>query len=380
MMTPLRRTTDLPPLHVQVTQIIKEKIHSGVWRTGDVIPTEKELCTEFDVARGTVRQALHNLEAEGYLRREQGRGTFVSYGEARPEPAQANGSGRRKHLAFIVPYVRDSSVSSMFMGFQQVAESAGYSTSFSHVNNDAQVQAQTLERLHQEGVAGIALYPVDSEAVEPLDRFARSGAALVLVDRYLKRLSTDYVMTDHFSGAIRGVRYLLDQGHERVGFVTWLSPAVSMEHRHLGYQQALRERGITPDEALVCHVEGYPTIDLTPLREYLTRPTRPTAVFAANDQIAIALYRAAASVGLNVPRDLAVVGFDNLDISEQLDPPLTTIAQQFQEIGRKAAEVLLMRIGGDRRQAIQMTLSPDLIVRGSCLPQARREKVYSEDE
>ena len=138
-----------------------------------------------------------------------------------------------------------------------------------------------------------------------------------------------------------------------------------MEHRHVGYTQGLRERGIPYEPGLVCHVEGYPTVDLTPLRAYLSSPNRPTAVLAANDQIAIALYRAAASVGLSVPGDLSIVGFDNLDISEHLDPPLTTIAQPFLKIGQKAAEVLIHRIEGDAQYLRQITIAPDLIVRES---------------
>ncbi len=277
MSTRLQRAGDVPPLHIQVAEILKDRIHERVWHSGDLIPTEKELCAEFNVARGTVRQALQNLEADGYLRREQGRGTFVIFGQLSEQRTE-----HRSHLGFVVPYVRDSSVSTIFMGFQQVVNGAGYSTSFSHVNNNSRQQAETLERLALEGVSGIALYPVDSEVVAPLDRLVRGDVPLVLIDRYFKGLSTDFVMSDHFGGAIRGVRYLLDQGHRRIGFVTWLSPAISMEHRHVGYQQALRERGIEPDRSLVCHVEGYPTVDLTPLREYLLHPQRygnPSSVF-----------------------------------------------------------------------------------------------------
>jgi GntR family transcriptional regulator, arabinose operon transcriptional repressor len=365
-MSMLQRQSDAPPLHVQLANIFKDRIIQGVWGQGETIPTEKELCAEFDVARGTVRQALQALEADGFLRREQGRGTFVIFGNLPPQTPKA----ARNRVAFIVPYVRDSSVLTILMGFQQAAERENYSVAFHHVNNDVEQQAEVIDRLYQEGVAGIALYPVDSEVIKPLDRFVQAGFPLVLIDRYLKHLSTDFVMTDHFSGALRAVRYLLDQGHRNIGFVTWLSPAVSMEHRFLGYQQALREYGIEPNPALVCHVEGYPTIDLTSLRTYLSKAVTPSAVFAANDQIAIALYRAAASVGVIVPADLAIVGFDNLDIAEQLSPPLTTVAQQFLEIGQKAAEVLFRRIQGDDSPFYQVTISSELIVRDSCLPYA----------
>ncbi|MCC6803994.1 MAG: substrate-binding domain-containing protein, partial [Anaerolineae bacterium] len=195
-----------------------------------------------------------------------------------------------------------------------------------------------------------------------------SGYPLVLIDRYLKGISTDYVTSDHFGGALRSVHYLLDQGHSRIGFVTWLSPATSMEHRKLGYLQALRERGIEPDSRLICTVEGYPTVDLTPLKAYLSAPNRPTAIFAANDQIAVALYRAASALGMNIPDDLSIIGFDNLDISAHVDPPLTTVAQPFLKIGQTAAEVLIRRIEGDHQYLRQITIAPDLVVRASCAP------------
>lgn len=367
MPTILQRDENAQPLHTQVAAILKERIVTGTWRDGENIPTEKALSVEFDVARGTVRQALQKLEAEGYLRREQGRGTFVQL--SKPSNGHKMVSTARR-LAFVVPYVRDSSVSTMLIGFQQVAEQAGYTVIFNHVNNDLTQQEQVIHRLVHDGVAGIALYPVDSDHVAPIDQIAPTGFPIVLIDRYLKGLSTDYVTSDHFGGALRAVHFLTDQGHTRVGFVTWLSPATSMEHRHVGYLQALRERGIQPDNNLVCYVEGYPTVDLTPLRAYLSSPNRPSAVLAANDQIAIALYRAAAAIGLSVPEDLSIIGFDNLDISEHLDPPLTTIAQPFLKIGQTAAEMLIQRIEGDSQYLRQVTIPPDLIVRASTnLPQ-----------
>ena len=139
-----------------------------------------------------------------------------------------------------------------------------------------------------------------------------------------------------------------------------------MEHRYLAYEQALLERGLPLDETLVRRVEGYPLIDLSPICDYLSSPDRPTAVFAANDQIAIALYRAAAIVGLSIPKDLSILGFDNLDVSDHLDPPLTTLAQPFGAIGQAAAKILIRRVRGDGGALEQITLPPELIIRSSC--------------
>jgi GntR family transcriptional regulator, arabinose operon transcriptional repressor len=355
----LDRRPNASPLHTQLTDILRERILQGVWRNGESLPPEKTLCTEFDVARGTIRQALQNLEVEGFLRREQGRGTFVRFDR------QNVGSNHIKHVGFMVPYVRDSSVSTILIGFQEVAEQAGYSVIFHHVNNDLNQQTQALRKLVRDGVKGIALYPVDSDHDAPISDVLQSGLPVVLIDRYLKHFSTDFVMTDHFGGAMRGTTHLIDQGHTRIGFVTWLSPAISMEHRYLGYMQAVRERGIEPDPKWVCYVEGYPTVDISPLKKYLSQPDRPTAIFAANDQIAIALYRAANAVGLSIPQDLSIVGFDNLDISPHVDPPLTTIAQPFLQIGRTSAEILLRRIEGQVTVNQQVTISPQLLIRES---------------
>src|SRR5437773_2551578 len=162
----LERGTSAQALYIQLASIFRERIMNGTWKKGQSIPPEKALCAEFKVARGTVRQALQSLEDEGYLRREQGRGTFVHL----DRQSVSNGKLGTGHLAFIVPYVRDSSVSTILIGFQRVAEHAAYSVVFNHVNNDIGQQEQVVRKLVRDGIDGIAIYPVDSEHTVPLDR------------------------------------------------------------------------------------------------------------------------------------------------------------------------------------------------------------------
>lgn len=361
MSTPLQRDSGIP-LYAQVSEILMQRILSGEWAPGTSLPAEPELCTELGVARGTLRQALSKLENMGYIRRERGRGTFVANKGERPRSQGLPGS----QIGFIVPYVRDSFVSAILLGVERAAAERELSVTFKHVENDYERQAEVLEALAAQGLAGVVLYPVDSVHVEPMKRLIYSSYPIVLVDRYLVGVASDYVMSDHFGGAVRAMQHLIELGHRKIGFVSWCDPAVSMEHRKAGYQQALAEAGIPHDPALVCEVEGYPTVDLDSLRDYLTGHSNITAIFAANDQIALAVYQAARQIGLRIPHDLALVGFDNLEFTMHLDVPLTTIEQSAFEIGRRAVETLLARIQYPAGPWQQVIVPTRLIVRRSC--------------
>jgi LacI family transcriptional regulator len=145
-----------------------------------------------------------------------------------------------------------------------------------------------------------------------------------------------------------------------------------MEHRRVGYQQALAEAGLPLDPALEWEVIGYPDIDQEALAERLQQPERPTAIFAANDQLAIAVQRVARSLKLNIPQDLALVGFDNLEISAQLEIPLTTVTQPAFDIGKVACQLVIQMIDMTSTRIQQAILPTQLIIRSSCGDHQRR--------
>jgi GntR family transcriptional regulator, arabinose operon transcriptional repressor len=352
------------PLYLQLSEILRQRIVSGVWnQAGYQLPTEPELCAEFDVARGTVRQALSLLEKEGYVRRERGRGTFVDWTNGQP---RARSEAAQKQIGFVVPYVRDSFMTSILLGVERRATERGMSVIFRHVENDPARQKAMLEEMAARRVAGTILYPTDSAHMESIAELIRAGSPVVLIDRYMRQMPSDYVMADHFGGALQVTQHLIALGHTRIGYVSWDDAAISMEHRAAGYRQALLEAGLPHDEAACCEVPGYPEIPLDPLRAYLTREPRLTAVFAANDQIALAVYRAARNLGLRVPEDLALVGFGDIDLVAHLDVPLTTVVLPTYEIGSQAVDLLLARIH-NRFQGWQRVILPtQLVIRRSC--------------
>lgn len=358
----LDRNSDVP-LYLQTRDLLMRRILDAEWDVGSLLPSEHELCTQLGISRGTLRQALAELEREGFVRREQGRGTFVLRGRVNQDVLDLP----NRTIAFIVPYVRDSFAPTLLLGVEHAARERGYAVLFHHVENSLAKQAETLARLEEDGIAGIVLFPVNSVDVDSvLRRLVERGYPLVIVDRYLKGLITDYVMSDNFGGALRATQHLIRLGHQRIAFLTWRDPAVTMEHRQAGYERALMEAGLSQDPRLVCEVEGYPTIDLIPLCQLLSESPRPTAIFAANDQLALAVYKACREEGRRIPEDVALVGFDDLSVVAHLETPLTTVAQPLFEIGQTAAEIVIGRITGTVKRPQHHILSTRLVVRRSC--------------
>jgi DNA-binding LacI/PurR family transcriptional regulator len=350
------------PIYLQLSDILLQRILSGEWQPGSSLPAEPELCEEFGVARGTIRQALSRLENEGVIQRERGRGTFVIWNNGHPRSPGLSGS----QIAFVVPYVRDSFVPTILLGVEQAAAEQGLSVTFKHVGNDPSRQMEVLDILASQRLAGVVLFPVDSTPDDVLVRFIHSGYPVVFADRYLRGVACDYVMSDHFGGALRAAQHLIQLGHRRIGFVSWSDPAISLEHRAAGYQRALAEAGLPYDPALSRLVESFPVVALDPICGFLTQYPDVTAIVAANDQIALGVYRAARQVGRNIPYDLALVGFDDLDFTAHLDVPLTTVAQQTQEIGRTAVHMLVKRIRQPVGDWQQVVLPTRLVIRQSC--------------
>jgi LacI family transcriptional regulator len=192
---------------------------------------------------------------------------------------------------------------------------------------------------------------------------------IVAVDPHAGPSTMPTVHGDNLAGAIAATEHLLSLGHRRIGFLAGRPDLESARQREQGYRQALEAAGLSVDPELI-RVGGY-ELELSeePARELLSVADRPTAIFAANDLSAIQTLHVASGLGLSVPGDLSVVGFDNIPESAVIAPPLTTIDQSIQEMGRRAVEMLLELIEGTAPdEPRQVTLPTRLVVRQSTGP------------
>ncbi|KDN17393.1 LacI family transcriptional regulator [Amycolatopsis rifamycinica] len=239
-------------------------------------------------------------------------------------------------------------------GFELVVYSAGGRT-----GDPAGWEKRYLSRLSGTLVDGAVLVtPTVSLDVVP-------GTPVVAVDPHTGPSHLPTIDSDNLRGAQLATEHLLDLGHRRIAFLAGRPDLQSAELRKTGYLRALAAAGITPDEDLI-RVGAYdPEVSAASAHALLTGPDRPTAVFAANDISAIATVGAARELGLAVPDDLSVVGFDNVPESALCRPPLTTVDQPIREMGHRAIRMLIALINGDEVERTHVTLDTGLVVRHS---------------
>jgi GntR family transcriptional regulator, arabinose operon transcriptional repressor len=355
-------------LYTQLIDHLRERILDGRLPPGSRLPTELDLARELQISRGTVRQALSALESEGLLERAQRRGTFVRLA---PTATTLVRQAAERRIGLILNRLGNELDIDIMLGVEHIAKSRGYQVSFAYAEERVAEQSRDIDRLRADRVAGMIIFPVsDITNDASIYQLQSSGMPLVLVDRYLPDLDTDYVVPDNTGGGYRATEHLIILGHTRIGFVygsIGTLTTTSVRDRYEGYRKALRTYNLPEDEALVAQLPPFYIPDAA--RQYdafLSLPDRPSAIFAVNDDIALQLIQSAQRLGIRLPEDLAIVGFDDLSFAAHLSPPLTTVAQPRMDVGMRAGNLLINRIEGRDGPKQHIELPTSLVVRASC--------------
>jgi DNA-binding LacI/PurR family transcriptional regulator len=363
------------PLHAQLLNQLRHLILSHKWEPDTQIPSEPELQRRLSISRSTIRQALRNAESEGLIVRVPGKGTFVTF----------SALDQRSHLVgYITDDCCDPMQSLVLTGAEHAVNARGFRILFGNSNGSVEEESRILDQLVLEDrVAGILVWPVPrmDQSGRLLQLCHQRALPLVAVDRTLEGLSCDFVTSQNYAGAHSAVTHLLELGHRRIAFLSHpIQYVTTIVERLQGYRDAMRDAGLTPWEPwLVGSTKREASIraaaknrdkshkqSVDQITRYLNSDDRPTAIFAVNDVMAVLAMRAARTLGLGVPKDLSLVGFDDNDIIHSLlDVSLTMVAQDAHAIGRRGAQLLIERIEGYQGLPRREHLPTHLRVRGS---------------
>lgn len=233
-----------------------------------------------------------------------------------------------------------------------------------NTGDNLEIEHAALQMMLERQVEGLIYATMYHRQVVPPPALAQVPA--ILVDCYVADRSLPSVVPNEVQGGRLATELLLRRGHRRIGFINEVGPLPAMFGRFEGYRQALASCGVPFDpgyvrSGIVTAPEGYRCA-----LELLRLPARPTALFCYNDSMAMGAYDAARQLGLAVPADVAIVGFDNQElIAEQLRPPLTTMALPHYEMGQWAVQYLLDGSAASQGEPVQQVLDCRLVERGS---------------
>lgn len=250
----------------------------------------------------------------------------------------------------------------IFKGVEEVATNAGNVVLAASSGADQEQQDDIVRAFIERRVDGLIVVPAAGD-LTLIEEETRRGTPVVFVDLMPSRVVGDVVLSDHVGGAMAATRHLIDHGHRRIAFLGDDVRFFSARERERGYREALESFGIEFDPAIARFDVGSPQMSATAVAEMLASPNPPTAFFTAQNFVSVGTVRVLKELGRS--DDVAVVGFDDLELADVLDPPLSVVPQEPHELGRRAAELLYRRLDGYDGPPDVVVLPCGLLRRGS---------------
>jgi LacI family transcriptional regulator len=324
------------------------------------------------VSKATVSRVLNHKPDVDTQTRQRVMQIMDEHGFVPSITASGLAGGRRGMLGVLVPALTWHFIPEVVQGIAEVIERGAYELLLYSISQDENRQA-VLDRILDTRLTAGLLAIAPGGFVERLAEWYGEGFPVVLIDDQHLPADLPWIGVDNRRGALAAVRHLISLGHRRIAYIQGPPQHQCSQERYEGYRQALAEAGLALNPAFVAQGDFMVASGHTCASELLTLDgERPTAIFAANDHMAWGVLEFAQEYGLCVPEDIAVVGFDDTPPSQYKHPPLTTVHQPFQEMGKRAAELLLWLInlprnGGDERRR-PPSLEPPLPLRGYTPP------------
>jgi GntR family transcriptional regulator of arabinose operon len=354
------------PKYLQLKQEILSWLHSGRLKPNEQMPSENEIAEQFILSRQTVRQTFGELEQEGWLFRIQGKGTFVSNPQA--QKAQAV-----QTIGIVTTYISDYIFPLIVRGAEAALRDKGYRLVLSSTDNDKQKEKEILISMMSQPLSGLIIEPTKSAEGNPNLSYYLSldyqKIPYIMINERYPEMDCAYVRIDDENGGFLATEHLIQHGHRRIaGF--FKTDDLQGVNRLKGFMRAHHQYQIPLLPEMVI---GYSTEEKQ-LKPYETAmhlladaEDRPTALVCYNDGLAINLLEVIRKLGLSVPDDLSLVGFDDSALATATEVKLTTLTHPKTEMGVAAADLLIAMIQQKLtdRSSLHRIFAPELIIRTS---------------
>lgn len=346
---------------------LKARIISKEMTAGNKLPSENQLSRRYGVSRQTVRKAIEKLTNEGYVYAIHGVGTFCS--------ELVSSTHTYRNIAVVSTYLSDYIFPRVIQGIDDALSQEGYSIILKNTRNSRNKEAKCLEELLQKNIDGLIIEPSKSHIycrhLHLYEKLEECKIPYVFIQGcYSQMAHKPTVLIDDFQGGYLITKYLIDQGHRHIAGV-FKSDDSQGQNRHKGYVKALLEAGITynPDLVIWFYTEDRAVHPMESMKQLIQSGVKLDGAVCYNDQIAIAIIRALQEIGVRVPVDLSITGYDNSYMASYGGLRLTTIAHPHEKLGEEAAKLLLNLIsdGDETNKKTHIVMEPELVIGNSTL-------------
>ncbi|MGY3703809.1 hypothetical protein BW731_03145 [Vagococcus martis] len=346
------------PLYKKIYQELKKDILTGVYLEETQVPTELELSEKYDVSRITSKRALMELETEGLIYRVRGKGSFV---KKRQEVAQQE---KNNTLLFVMPFAQNEGLGNYAEGILASLNASDYRL---HMQSHDWLQTEDALYLSSD-YAGVIYYPINmQESIDFLYQCHMQNIPVVLLDKQIEKIHYPCVVADNESGGSLASKELISKGYDEVIFVsgTGLTESSSVRDRYMGYLSAVYEASLIPQHIVKTPVQTMDQLFESVYDVMCHNKKESVGLVCENDIVAIRLMTYLKQQGMDIGEKIGIIGFDNIQATQLVDPPLTTIAQDFYRMGEVAGEVLLKQLNKEPVYSLVNVIPVSIIPRQS---------------
>lgn len=340
------------PKYIQIKEKIKEEIQSGL--ITDKLPGERVLAKNMGVSYMTIRKAILDLVEEGILHKQATKGTFVNHSKVNQKLTH--------NIGFFLDEKIVEGISSPY-----------YSLVFNAIEKEVKKHGNNLilfsdfddlnplkSKKKVDGVI-ICCFPRIEQKIQEIKKFL----PIILLDNPSSDKSIPSISIDNFNSVSESINYLINNGHQKIGFMTGLMDSDIAKDRLKGYKAALSRHSLEISEELIFNGDySYESGEIG-AKKLLNQKPRPTAIFCSNDMMAIGALKAIQEAGLSIPKDISVIGFDNIEVASKVFPALTTISAPIPEIAELSVSYIIKAISGKSIDYKHKILPAKLVVRNS---------------
>lgn len=334
--------------------------------------TIHDLAKEMNVSASTISRALKGDKSISKATTKK----IIKLAEKRGYRPNPLASSLRKlqttNIGILIPWINRPFISDLISGAEKAARKVGYNVIISQSHDSFENEIDNAESLLNSRVCGLIVsLAMETQDYDHFTPFIENGTPLIFVDRVPDSLDTYKVIIDNFAAGFNATQHLIEQGCKRIAILCGATHQNVYRDRLKGYLEALKRHNLPVDESLIVKGKALSTEEGFNLaRQLLALPSPPDGVFSTNDTAAVSVIRYAKSIGIKIPEELAVIGFNDDPVCQIVEPQLSSVVHPAMEMGKNTVNLVLNLIKGNTTQTNDsktITLETELVLRASSL-------------